>query len=84
MGRLDASAIAAEAELYDATRNYGEVKDAWYGWGASIEDREAPRVAPVANSGRAAGQNPDNGPAYTQDLFELEWSESELTSLFGN
>lgn len=84
MGRLDASAIAVEAELYDATRNYDEVKDAWYGLGASIEDRQAPRVAPVANSGRAVGQNPDNGPAYTQGLFELKWSESEWTSLFGN
>ena len=66
MGRLDASNIALEAELYDPTRYYGEVKDAWYGWGPSIEDRQAPRTAPVAGPSQAPGQNPAGWAAYTQ------------------
>ncbi len=68
MGRLTAYDIALEAELYDPTRYYGEVKDAWYGWGASIESREDPRVAPVTDSGRTPGQKSTDGPAYTQKL----------------
>jgi outer membrane protein len=74
MGRLDASTIALEAELYDPTRYYGEVKDAWYGWGASVESREDPRTAPVTDPGLAPGQNPANGPAYTQTRTLLPWS----------
>ncbi len=38
-GRLTASDIALEAELYDPTRYYGEVKDAWYGWGRFRRER---------------------------------------------
>jgi outer membrane protein len=71
MGRLTAYDIALEAELYDPTRYYGEVKDAWYGWGAAIEDREDPRVAPIDDPGRAAGQRSADGPAYTQELPQI-------------
>ncbi|MGO9983754.1 MAG: TolC family outer membrane protein [Rhodomicrobium sp.] len=71
MGRLTASDIALQAELYDPTRYYGEVKDAWYGWGASIESREDPRVAPVEDPGRAPGQRSADGPAYTQKLPQI-------------
>jgi len=66
MGRLTASDIALEAELYDPTRYYGEVKDAWYGWGASIESQEDARVAPVTDPGRTPAQSSTDGPAYTQ------------------
>ncbi len=55
MGRLDAYSISLEAELYDPTRYYGEVKDAWYGWGASFESREDPRTAPVASDAPQGG-----------------------------
>ena len=65
-GRLTASDIALQAELYDPTRYYGEVKDQWYGWGAALEDREDQRVAPVQDPGRAPGQRSTDGPAYTQ------------------
>ena len=51
MGRLDAYSIALEAELYDSARYYGEVKDAWYGWGASVESQEDPRTAPKTSAG---------------------------------
>ena len=71
MGRLTASDIALQAELYDPTRYYGEVKDAWYGWGAATEDREDPRVAPVQEPGRAPGQRSTDGPAYTQKLPQI-------------
>jgi outer membrane protein len=71
MGRLTASDIALEAELYDPTRYYGEVKDAWYGWGASIESKEDPRVAPVDDPGRTPGQRSTDGPAYTQKLPQI-------------
>jgi outer membrane protein len=71
MGRLTASDIALEAELYDPTRYYGEVKDAWYGWGAAIEDKEDPRVAPVEAPGRTPGQKSTDGPAYTQKLPQI-------------
>ncbi len=71
MGRLTASDIALQAELYDPTRYYGEVKDAWYGWGAAVEDREDPRAAPVEDSGRTAGQRSTDGPAYTQKLPQI-------------
>ena len=37
MGRLTAYDIALEAELYDPTRYYGEVKDAWFGWGLRVK-----------------------------------------------
>jgi outer membrane protein len=71
MGRLTAYDIALQAELYDPTRYYGEVKDAWFGWGASIESREDPRVAPVEDPGRTPGQRPTDGPAYTQKLPQI-------------
>jgi len=71
MGRLTAYDIALQAELYDPTRYYGEVKDAWFGWGASIESREDPRVAPVDNPGRTPVQKPTDGPAYTQKLPQI-------------
>jgi outer membrane protein len=71
MGRLTAYDISLQAELYDPTRYYGEVKDAWFGWGASIESREDPRVAPVDNPGRTPDQRPTDGPAYTQKLPQI-------------
>jgi outer membrane protein len=71
MGRLTAYDIALEAELYDPTLHYGEVKDAWFGWGASLESREDPRVAPADDPGRAPGQTPTDGPAYTQKLPQI-------------
>jgi outer membrane protein len=70
-GRLTAYDIALQAELYDPTRYYGEVKDAWYGWGASIDGREDPRVAPVENPGRTPVQKSTDGPAYTQKLPQI-------------
>ncbi len=71
MGRLTAYDVSLEAELYDPTRYYGEVKDAWYGWGASIESREDPRVAPVDDPGRTPEQKSTDGPAYTQKLPQI-------------
>ena len=71
MGRLTAADIALEAELYDPTRYYGEVKDAWFGWGASIDSQEDPRVAPVIEEGRTAWQTSTEGPAYTQYLPQI-------------
>ncbi len=68
MGRLSASDIALQAELYDPTRYYNEVKDAWYGWGASIESQEDPRVPAIRDPGRTPGQRSGDGPAYTQKL----------------
>jgi len=70
-GRLTASDIALEAELYDPTRYYGEVKDAWFGWGASVESEEDPRVAPVIEEGRTPWQTSTEGPAYTQYLPQI-------------
>jgi len=70
-GRLTASDIALQAELYDPSRYYGEVKDAWFGWGASVESREDPRVAPVEDSGRTPAQSSADGPAYTQKLPQI-------------
>ncbi len=70
-GRLTASDIALEAELYDPTRYYGEVKDAWFGWGASVESEEDPRVAPVIDEGRTPWQTSTEGPAYTQYLPQI-------------
>ena len=71
MGRLTASDIALEAELYDPTRYYGEVKDAWFGWGPSVESEEDPRVAPVTEEGRTPWQTSTDGPAYTQYLPQI-------------
>ncbi len=71
MGRLTASDISLQAEVYDPTRYYGEVKDAWYGWGAAIEGRQDPRVAPVDDPGRTPGQRSTDGPAYTQKLPQI-------------
>ncbi len=71
MGRLTAYDIALEAELYDPTRYYGEVKDSWIGWGASIESSEDPRVAPVIEPGRTPWQTSTDGPAYTQYLPQI-------------
>jgi outer membrane protein len=71
MGRLTASDISLQAELYDPTRHFGEVTDQWYGWGAAYEDRQDPRVAPVGDSGRKAGQRSTDGPAYTQKLPQI-------------
>ena len=71
MGRLTASDIALEAEFYDPTRYYGEVKDAWYGWGPSVESEEDPRVAPVIDEGRTPWQTSTQGPAYTQYLPQI-------------
>jgi outer membrane protein len=71
MGRLTAYDIALESELYDPTRYYGEVKDAWFGWGASVESQEDPRVAPVDDPGRTPGQKSTDGPAYTQKLPQI-------------
>ncbi len=68
IGRLSAYDIALQAELYDPNRNYDEVKDKWYGWGASIETAEDPHVARVRDSGLGAGQRRNDGPAYTQKL----------------
>jgi outer membrane protein len=70
-GRLTASDIALQAELYDPTRYYGEVKDQWYGWGAALEDREDQRVAPVQDPGRTSGQRSTDGPAYTQKMPQI-------------
>jgi outer membrane protein len=70
-GRLTASDIALQAELYDPTRYYGEVKDQWYGWGAAAEDSQDPKVAPVEDPGRAAHQRSTDGPAYTQKLPQI-------------
>ena len=70
-GRLTAYDISLEAELYDPTRYYGEVKDAWYGWGASIESQEDPRVAPVYDPGRTPDQKSTDGGAYTQKLPQI-------------
>jgi len=70
-GRLTAYDIALEAELYDPTRYYGEVKDAWFGWGASVESSEDPRVAPVTDPGRTPEQKSTDGPAYTQKLPQI-------------
>ena len=70
-GRLTAYDIALEAELYDPARYYGEVKDAWWGWGASLESLEDPRVAPVDQSGRTPWQTSTDGPAYTQKLPQI-------------
>jgi outer membrane protein len=71
MGRLTAYDIALQAELYDPTRYYGEVKDAWFGWGPSVESAEDPRVAPVADPGRTPDQKSTDGPAYTQYLPQI-------------
>jgi outer membrane protein len=71
MGRLTAYDIALQAELYDPARYYGEVKDAWYGWGASIESEEDPRVAPVTEPARTPEQKSTDGPAYTQKLPQI-------------
>jgi outer membrane protein len=68
MGRLTASDIALQAELYDPARYYNEVKDAWYGWGASVESREDPHVSAVRDPGKTPGQRSGDGPAYTQKL----------------
>ncbi|MGO9544015.1 MAG: TolC family outer membrane protein [Rhodomicrobium sp.] len=71
MGRLTAYDISLEAELYDPARYYGQVKNKWYGWGAAIEDREDPRVAPVDDPGRTPWQTSTDGPAYTQYLPQI-------------
>ena len=71
MGRLTAYDIALQAELYDPTRYYGEVKDAAFGWGPSVESAEDPRVAPVTNPGRTPDQQSTDGPAYTQYLPQI-------------
>ncbi len=71
MGRLTAYDIALAAELYDPTRYYGEVKDAVYGWGPSVESAEDPRVAPVEDPGRTPDQKSTDGPAYTQHLPQI-------------
>src|SRR5271165_4393172 len=71
MGRLTAYDIALEAELYDPTRYYGEVKDAWFGWGPSVESEEDPRVAPVTDPGRTPWQTSTEGGAYTQYLPQI-------------
>ena len=71
MGRLTAYDIALAAELYDPTRYYGEVKDAAFGWGPSIESVEDPRVAPVTDPGRTPDQKSTDGPAYTQYLPQI-------------
>jgi len=71
MGRLTAYDVSLQAELYDPTRYYAEVKDAWYGWGASVESQEDPRVAPVEDPGLLPGQDSADGPAYTQKLPQI-------------
>jgi outer membrane protein len=71
MGRLTASDISLEVEVYDPTRYYGEVKDAWYGWGPAVDDRQDPRVAPVEDPGRTPAQRSTDGPAYTQHLPQI-------------
>jgi len=71
MGRLTASDIALQAEVYDPTLYYGEVKDAWFGWGASIESKADPRVLAVEDAGRTPSQNSADGPAYTQTLPQI-------------
>jgi outer membrane protein len=70
-GRLTAYDIALEAELYDPTRYYSEVKDAWFGWGPSVESEEDPRVAPVTDPGRTPWQTSTEGGAYTQYLPQI-------------
>ncbi len=71
MGRLTAYDIALAAEFYDPTRYYGQVKDAFYGWGPSVESGEDPRVAPVIEPGRTPDQKSTDGPAYTQNLPQI-------------
>lgn len=71
MGRLTASDISLQAELYDPTRYYSQVKDVWYGWGASVESQEDPRVAPVEDPGLLPSQDSGDGPAYTQKLPQI-------------
>jgi outer membrane protein len=71
MGRLTAYDIALQAELYDPARYYGEVADAWFGWGASLESEEDPRVAPVTDPARTPEQKSTGGPVYTQDLPQI-------------
>jgi outer membrane protein len=71
MGRLTAYDIALQAELYDPARYYGEVKDAWFGWGASVESEADPRVAPVTDPARTPPQKSTDGPAYTQKLPQI-------------
>ena len=71
MGRLSAYDIALEAELYDPTRYYDSVKDAVFGWGASVESAQDPRVAPVIEPGRTPEQRSTDGPAYTQYLPQI-------------
>lgn len=71
MGRLTASDISLQAELYDPTRYYSQVKDTWYGWGASVESQEDPRVAPVEDPGLLPSQDSGDGPAYTQKLPQI-------------
>jgi outer membrane protein len=71
MGRLTAYDIALAAELYDPTRYYGEVKDAAFGWGPSVESAEDPRVTPVTDPGRTPDQKSTDGPAYTQYLPQI-------------
>ena len=47
MGRLTAYDIALEAELYDPTLYYGEVKDAWFGGAPAYSPRcEQKRTEP--------------------------------------
>jgi outer membrane protein len=70
MGRLTASDISLQTELYDPTRYFDSVADAWFGWSASIESREDPSVAPVTASS-AQGQRSMEGPAYTQTLPQV-------------
>jgi outer membrane protein len=78
MGRLDAYSIALEAEIYDPTRYYGAVKDAWYGWGASVEGREDPRTAPLTSPAGAPPTGPvsrfapfDAAPDFTEQAPQL-------------
>jgi outer membrane protein len=65
---LTAYDISLEAELYDPTIYYGEVKNKVYGWAPSVEGAEDPRVAPIRDPGLIPGQPTTDGPAYTQKL----------------
>jgi outer membrane protein len=68
IGRLSASEISLQAEIYDPSVYYNEVKDKWYGWEPSAEGDKDPRVPAVRDPGLAPGQKPADGPAYTQKL----------------
>lgn len=69
VGRLTAYDLQLQVDLYDPTQNYRRVKDKWYGWETSVESREDPVVAPVADPGVTPGQRRGDGPAFKRDRW---------------